>query len=152
MFMRKNVIAGCVALIAVMLFAAAFVVIAADVPETITLQPSLWPEPTKGPVIFHHQKHSTDYKIACTECHHKYENGTNVWKEGDPVQKCEECHTDPTIKGKGFKVTPRDKSQFEQQYLVQAYHLNCLGCHRDYKKEHKDSKVPTTCTKCHEKN
>lgn len=144
--MRRNLIAACLALSALFMFVAAFVVIAADVPETIVIESSLWPNPTKGLVTFSHQKHSTDYKVACTECHHKYENGTNVWKEGDPVKKCDECHTEPTIKRE--KKLPEDQKKLN---LKLAFHNNCVGCHKAYKKEHKGSKPPTSCSKCHPK-
>lgn len=144
--MRKNLIAAGVALSALFMLTAAFVVIAADAPETIVLESALWPEPTKGLVEFSHKKHQTDYKLACTECHHKYENGTNVWKEGDPVQKCEACHTEATIKGE--KRLPDDQKKLN---LKLAFHNNCVDCHKAFKKEHKDSKAPTTCGKCHPK-
>ena len=31
-------------------------------------------------------------------------NGKNVWKEGDPVHKCKECHDPKKKKGKAYKL------------------------------------------------
>ncbi len=128
------------------LFGASLVAVAGDIPDQITMNSSLWPEHTKGLVEFTHKKHAEDYGIACTECHHKYENGKNVWKEGDPVQKCEECHNEPTIKGE--KKLPKDQQKLN---LKLAFHNNCISCHKKLKKENKQTKAPTTCSKCHPK-
>ncbi len=97
----------------------------------------------KGPVKFSHEKHVKEHKIACTECHHVYVNGKNVWKEGQPVKKCSECHN--PIKKKGQK--PMD--------LMHAYHKNCMGCHKQLAKEGKISKAEykklRRCNTCHQK-
>jgi len=97
----------------------------------------------KGPVKFPHEKHVKEYKIACTECHHIYVNGKNVWKEGQPVKKCAECHS--PIRKRGQK--PID--------LMHAYHKNCMGCHRKLAKEGKISmaeyKKLRRCNTCHQK-
>ncbi len=118
-------------------------------PEVMEIQAKLWKTHTKGPVKFEHKKHAEEYKIKCENCHHVYENGKNVWKEGDKVQKCMECHNEPTIKGE--KKLPEDKQKLN---LKLAFHNNCQGCHRDLKKKDKEkySKIPTTCIKCHTKS
>lgn len=117
---------------------------AADVPDVITLKSTLWEEHTKSPVTFTHEKHSKEYDIACTECHHVYKDGKNVWQEGDPVQKCQECHDEPTVVGE------RRLSEEEQQRnLKLAFHENCLGCHRKLKMKDRQRDIPTTCTDCH---
>lgn len=143
--MRKHFTAVCIAL-AALIFAWSFAVIAADAPDTISIKPALWSELTKGPVEFSHKKHNVDYKLACTECHHKYENGTNVWKQGDPVDKCEKCHTEPTITGE--KKLTADQQKLN---LKLAFHNNCIECHKTYKKDHPDTTAPVVCAKCHPK-
>jgi hypothetical protein len=129
--------------------AAVVVTVAAEkqeVPETITIQSTLWPQVTKGPVTFSHKKHAGEYKVTCTECHHVYKEGKNEWKEGDKVQKCQECHNEPTIQQE--KKLPPDQQKLN---LKLAFHNNCQECHKKYKKEHTDSKIPVTCAGCHPK-
>lgn len=118
-------------------------------PEVIDIQAKLWSEHTKGPVNFHHKKHQEEYKIKCDQCHHVYKDGKNTWKEGDKVQKCEECHNEPTIKGE--KKLSADKQKLN---LKIAFHENCQGCHKEMKKKDKAKygKIPTTCIKCHTKS
>jgi Ni/Co efflux regulator RcnB len=117
-------------------------------PEVIDIQAKLWSEHTKGPVNFDHKKHQEEYKIKCDQCHHVYKDGKNTWKEGDKVQKCMECHNEPTIKGE--KKLPEDKQKLN---LKIAFHENCQGCHKEMKKKDKAKygKIPTTCIKCHTK-
>jgi len=141
---RGGKITLCGIVAALLVFVAAFAVVAADAPDTITIKAALWATPTKAPVEFTHKKHAQDYKIACTDCHHKFEGGKNVWKEGDPVQKCEECHTEPTIQGE--KKLPPDQQKLN---LKIAFHDNCVGCHQKLKKDKPDTTAPVTCTGCH---
>jgi hypothetical protein len=144
--MRKSRLLTCVMVAVLVVFAASFVVIAADTtaPETITIKSKLWATPTKAPVEFTHKKHAEDYKIACTDCHHVFKDGQNVWKQGDPVQKCEECHNEPTIQGE--KKLPEAQQKLN---LKLAYHDNCVGCHQKLKKDKPDTKAPVTCIGCH---
>ncbi len=118
----------------------------AEVPAVITLKATLWSEHTKSPVTFSHKKHSAEYKVACSECHHKYEDGKNVWNEGDPIQKCQECHTEPTIKGEKQLAPEKQKLN-----LKLAFHNNCQGCHKKLKMKDREkyADIPTTCTECH---
>ena len=88
--------------------------------EVMDIQATLWKAHTKGPVNFQHKKHAEEYKVKCDNCHHVYENGKNVWKEGDKVQKCQECHNEATIKGE--KKLPEDKQKLN---LKLAFHNNC---------------------------
>jgi len=130
-----------------LVFAVSFVVVAQDEgPETIVIKSPLWPEPTKAPVTFSHQKHAEDYKIACDDCHHVYEGGKNVWEPGDPVQPCHECHTNAVIQGE--KKLPEAEQKLN---LKLAYHDNCIGCHKKVKAENKETTAPVTCTGCHPK-
>ena len=115
-----------------------------DSSETITIYAQLFTEHTKGPVKFTHDKHGKDYKIACHECHHVYDNGKNVWKEGMDVDKCEVCHNEPTVKRE--KTLPPD---LQKKNLKLAFHNNCRVCHRKIKSDNPAVKAPTTCSGCH---
>ncbi len=142
---RGTKLLTCISVAAMMVFAAAVLVIAADkVPDMITIKASLWPNPTKAAVEFSHKKHSEEYKIACNQCHHVYQDGKNVWKEGDPVKKCEACHTEATIQGE--KKLPPDQQKLN---LKIAFHEDCLGCHQKLKKDKPDTKAPVVCAGCH---
>jgi hypothetical protein len=118
------------------------------VPDTFVIKSTLWSEHTKSGVTLSHKKHSTEYGAKCVDCHHVIKDGKNVWKEGDKVQKCMECHNEPTIKGE--KKLPKDKQKLN---LKLAYHGNCQGCHKELKKKDKAKygKIPTTCIQCHPK-
>jgi hypothetical protein len=119
-----------------------------EVPDEIVIKAKLWKDHTKSPVTLSHKKHNEEYKVKCEECHHVYEDGKNVWKEGDKVQKCMECHNEPTIKGE--KKLSKDKQKLN---LKLAFHNNCQGCHKKLKKKDREkySEIPTTCIKCHPK-
>ena len=93
----------------------------------------------KPGVSFTHKNHAVDHKIACTDCHHHYEGGKNIWKEGDKVQHCSECH-----------VTPK-KNKGKTLSLYNAFHKNCRDCHKDEKKKNRKTKAPTKCSDCHDK-
>lgn len=137
-------VASCIFIAAAFMFSVAFLVFAADAPDKITLKPALWPSLTKAPVELSHKKHAEEYKIACADCHHVYKDGKNVWKQGDPVDKCEKCHTEPTIQGE--KKLPPDQQKLN---LKLAFHNNCIDCHKKLKKEKPDLKIPVTCAQCH---
>lgn len=87
----------------------------------------------QGPVAFSHVKHKD---AKCTDCHHEYKDGKNVWQEGQEVKKCGACHK---LEEEG-KVAKLEK----------AYHDQCQGCHKKLKKEQKQT-GPTVCAKCHAK-
>jgi hypothetical protein len=117
-----------------------------DYPAEIVLMSSLWKTPTKGPVKLTHKKHLKDYGVSCLECHHVYRDGKNVWEPGMAVDKCHECHDEPTVKGEN-SLPPGSKLR----NLKLAFHKNCQGCHRTLKAENPESNAPTVCSKCHEK-
>jgi Ni/Co efflux regulator RcnB len=121
---------------------------AQEVPEKMVIKSELWKEHTKAGVEFSHKKHAEDYNIKCNECHHVYKDGKNVWKEGDEVQKCMACHTEPTIQGE--KRLPEAQQKLN---LKLAFHNNCTGCHRDLKRKDREkyADIPTTCLNCHPK-
>ena len=121
---------------------------AQEVPAEFEIKSTLWKAHTKSGVKLTHEKHVKEYGAQCTDCHHVIKDGKNVWKEGDHVQKCMECHNEPTIKGE--KKLPKDKQKLN---LKLAYHGNCQGCHKALKKKDKAkyANIPTTCIKCHPK-
>ena len=122
------------------LFVTVGILTAADVPEEVVIENEGYAKDKKGPVKLSHNKHVTDYKAVCTECHHEYnDKGENQWKEGKPVKKCSACHDLKEKKGKVMK-------------LQNAFHRNCKDCHKAYLKDHADSKAPyKKCTQCHQK-
>lgn len=114
--------------------------------DVIIIKARLWPEHTKEPVRFTHERHHTEYGIACDQCHHVYENGKNVWQEGMEVRKCQACHNEPTIKGETKLPT-----EVQKKNLKLAFHNNCRSCHRDVRRDNPDSKAPVICSGCHVK-
>lgn len=110
-------------------------------PEIIVIHSQVWPEKKYEDSKFPHKKHATELQITCKECHHRYENGGNVWKEGDPVATCESCHTSPKT-GKALKDAPPEEQKLS---LYNAFHRNCLNCHKE------QAKGPTKCIECHNK-
>jgi len=110
-----------------------------DEPDELMIENTGYKSDKKGPVKLTHKKHNVEYKVACTECHHEYKDEKNVWKEGQPVKKCAECH-DPTKKqGKVLK-------------LNLSYHKNCKTCHKAVIKKDPSKKAPfKKCNGCHAK-
>lgn len=143
-------VVGCICL-----FTAAAIYAGTKAADVIQLQSPN--EPTKGPVEFHHKKHSTDYKGACGDCHHDDKGKPlTALKEGDDVKKCFDCHSKPGLvpkeEKKAMKAMKADEKQkAELAYLGEAFHLNCVECHKQYNKDNKTKAAPTTCTKCHPK-
>jgi len=126
-------------LLAGLFFFAAGGLIANEIPDFIELDQDLYKSNRKGPVPFEHGMHTEDYEVVCNKCHHIYKDGNNVWKEADPVQKCEACH-DPS------------ESKGDIKKLRLAFHKNCKGCHKELKKEGISDEAPyRRCSDCHEK-
>lgn len=89
--------------------------------------------PKKTPVTFSHEKHKA---AKCTDCHHEFKDGKNVWQEGQEVKKCSTCHK---FKAEGKIVK-----------LETAYHEKCAGCHKKMKEAKKPSGPQKgQCAKCH---
>jgi len=122
----------------VFMFASAGILIATDVPDEISIKAEAFQAYKKGPVKLSHKKHAVDYKIGCAECHHVYEGGKNIFKEGDPVKKCSECHD--VVKSEG-----------NVKKLMLAYHKNCQDCHKDLEKAGKKAGPTKKCDDCHQK-
>jgi predicted CXXCH cytochrome family protein len=134
--MRKNILFIGAAIACAVLFAVVSIPLATDAPDEINILDSSIENPKKGAVHFTHKKHAVDYKIACTECHHVYKEGKNVFKQGDPVQKCSACH-DPV------------KSEGNVKKLMLAFHKNCQGCHKDLEAAGKPTGPTKKCNDCH---
>jgi hypothetical protein len=117
---------------------------AASAPEVITMNSAGYAKHTKGLVQLSHTKHAVEYKIACGECHHDDAGKPLELKDGDPVQKCGECHKDfGKLDKADKKMAKADKIK---KYQKEALHANCISCHK------KEKKGPTKCTDCHPKN
>lgn len=135
--MKKGLLMLVLVVLTGLVFVAVGALTAADVPEEIMIENQGYKADKKGPVKFSHKKHSTEHKVACTECHHSYQDGKNVWKEGDPVKKCADCHNPLKKEGKVKK-------------LQNAYHKSCKTCHKKVTKE--GQKAPfKKCNDCHQK-
>jgi len=143
--MRKEIVFLSAVILTIALFTGGGILIATELPteapDEINIYSDAYEKSKKkhkyGPTPFTHKKHNVDYKIVCTECHHVYEGKKNLFKEGDPVQKCTECHE---VK----------KSEGKKKKLTLAYHKNCQGCHKDLKKAKKKT-GPIKCNDCHVK-
>ncbi len=127
---------------ALMLTAVVFVTVgaltAADVPDEITIENKGYAADKKGPVKFHHKKHSADYKIACADCHHDTRTERTSGRKATRSKKCSACH-DP--------VEKKDKAD----KLQNAYHKNCKDCHKKAVEEGKSKDAPfKKCNDCHE--
>ena len=133
--MKKGLLTLVIVFVTGLLFLAVGALIAADVPDDVTIQNEGYKQDKKGPVKLSHKTHNTEYKVACTECHHDFQDGKNVWKEGSPVKKCGECHNVLKKEGKVIK-------------LQNAYHKNCKNCHKALE----GKKAPfKKCNDCHQK-
>ena len=89
----------------------------------------------RPPVSFPHNLH-VEKGLSCKDCHHLYEKGGNVLDEsnlteGNKEIRCSFCHG--------------SKSRFN---LEQAYHGQCMGCHKKPLKEQKKA-LPRYCGGCH---
>lgn len=120
------------------LFLTSGILSAANIPETIVVDGQSYEKNKMGPVNFNHKKHFKDYKIKCTDCHHEYEEGKNVWKATKPAKKCDECHNPA-------------KSEGNVKKLMMAFHNNCQGCHTEKSKEGIKTPDKKKCNECHQK-
>jgi hypothetical protein len=114
-------------IVAVAFVAGGIISIAIAQPDSVTID-NQYPKKLKTPVVLSHKLH-VDKGVACTECHH-------TWKkeEMDTPQKCAECHKADDKGPTGLK---------------NAYHKNCLDCHKALKKESKPTGPTVKCTECH---
>ena len=110
-----------------------------EIPDEIIIDNKGYNPDRKSPVSFSHGDHAESYDVACAECHHDYENGKNLWKEGDPVNRCIECHSP-------LKSDDRIKK------LSVAFHKNCKGCHKKLAEEGSTEAPYKQCTDCHKRD
>jgi hypothetical protein len=87
----------------------------------------------KPPVWFSHAQHPKP-RVACEQCHHDYQGRRNLWREGQPVKKCAECHD--------LRPQPR------QLDLKTAFHRQCKGCHLARRRD-RQAGGPVNCDGCH---
>jgi hypothetical protein len=87
----------------------------------------------KAPVQFSHRVHEAR-GMACTQCHHEYQGRRNVWHQGQPVQKCQACHS---LRPEAGRLD-----------LKNAFHRQCKGCHLQVEQQGQRS-GPITCQGCH---
>jgi hypothetical protein len=87
----------------------------------------------KPPVKFSHRVHEAR-RLACTQCHHDYQGRRNVWREGQPVAKCQVCH--------GLRPEARRLD------VKNAYHRQCKGCHLRLRQQGRQA-GPIECQGCH---
>jgi hypothetical protein len=122
-------------LVGVSMIAAFSLAYAAKAPDKdLTINSAdVFKEKKQSPVVFSHDKHKG---FKCTDCHHEYKDGKNVWQEGQEVKKCGSCHK---LQDDGKVVK-----------LEKAFHDQCINCHKEQKKQSKPT-GPTSCTKCHPK-
>jgi len=86
-------------------------------------------------VPFPHNRH-IEFGLSCKDCHHVYDKGKNVLdesnlEEGNQGIRCSACH--------------RASSRPD---LEEAFHQQCVGCHRQLLKEKKKT-GPRFCGECH---
>jgi hypothetical protein len=118
-------------------------------PDEVVIQNAGYKRDKKSPVKLSHKTHSdkkkdNGYGVNCADCHHDYKDGKNVWKEGDPVKKCSECHSPLETVSEG------DTKIYK---LNLAYHKNCKNCHKKVVEEDSSKKAPyKKCNDCHEKD
>ena len=118
-------------LVFVFILTAIFIFTAAHSQEDLlVLDNSMFKNPKRPPVAFHHDPHNELAEIdECNECHHVYESGEKQEDESSEDQSCADCHP----------LKPADG----QPDLMRAFHANCKGCHL---KKHSG---PITCGECH---
>ncbi|HUL23213.1 MAG TPA: cytochrome c3 family protein [Thermodesulfobacteriota bacterium] len=92
---------------------------------------------TRPAVSFPHNRHA-EAGLSCKDCHHLYKDGKNILDEGSLEEgkkgiRCSSCH--------------RPNSRFN---LEQAFHDQCIGCHKKASKENKKP-GPRFCGGCHVK-
>lgn len=103
----------------------------------------------KGIVLFSHDRHAAakpeGYSIACGDCHHDKAGKPLALKQGDPVQKCMECHPKTGVPKKPEGLSKTDWDAMQLEYYYGAIHANCMGCHKA------GGAGPVKCADCHPK-
>ncbi|MBP1726141.1 MAG: class cytochrome family protein [Deltaproteobacteria bacterium] len=116
-------------------------------PEDILLDDhSVFKSRERSPAAFRHMYHISN-GIECKTCHHRFKGGKNILdetelQEGAEGIKCSSCHKQTP----GFRFAP-DLDPTKRN-LQQAFHRQCMGCHRQVSQEGKKA-GPVTCGECH---
>ena len=109
--------------------------ISSSAPDSVVIDSQQYKKKTKGSLSFSHGDHIKS-GATCTECHHEYKDGANIWQEGDAVKKCGECHDG-------------EKKNGNAPSLKNAFHNQCMECHKGVDDE---AKAPVKkCNSCHKK-
>ena len=109
--------------------------VSSSAPDTVVIDSKEYKKKTKAALTFNHADH-IKHGSACTECHHTYKDGKNVWEEGDTVQKCGQCHD-------------AEKKNGNAPNLKTAFHDQCQNCHKNAGSE--DKAPVKKCNSCHKK-
>ncbi|MBU8870828.1 MAG: cytochrome c family protein [Gemmatimonadales bacterium] len=126
--------------LAVMAMSVALVAFAGDVelPENITIDQCA---KKKAPVEFTHKAHF-EY-ATCVDCHHTSEGLTLENAAETEVPTCGSCHIEPEDAETPICSSAKKKDN--------PYHINCIGCHKEFKVENAETTAPTKCNACHPK-
>jgi len=100
-----------------------------------------------GIVMFDHKKHYNaepdGYGIGCGKCHHDDSGQPLELKEGDSVQGCFECHSEPGNARKPADMSRDEWDVAKLDYYKEALHANCIDCHKEA------GAGPVKCMECH---
>ncbi|UCG75834.1 MAG: cytochrome c3 family protein [Gemmatimonadota bacterium] len=98
---------------------------------------------TQAGVAFPHKAH-IDAGAECTTCHHSQEGLTlEAVAGGMEVEGCASCHLEPEE-----EATPNCS---EKSLKTNAFHVLCVGCHKEKNAEDESLKAPAKCAECHPK-
>ncbi len=118
--------------------------IQAQMSEILIDNEEVYEDQKKSPVLFDHDLHMG--VAGCMDCHHQYRDGENILehqdlREGAEGVACRDCHAEPGTRFReGHDPTQKD--------LEEAYHSQCITCHRDMASD--EATGPRTCMGCHE--
>ncbi len=88
-------------------------------------------EKQRPPAVFVHDEHNELAGVQdCSVCHHVYEDGELLEGAMSVGMGCNDCHS-------------LEPDQDNSVGLMDAYHGQCLGCHRD------EGAGPLACGECH---
>ena len=140
--MRKLAFAAlAIVTLSVLVWGVAFVPAHAEeaaIPESFTLHKE---DGKQGPVTFPHAAHFA--VTECVTCHHTNEGLTAETAASTEVATCGSCHDAPEKEG-----VPDTASM---SLTKNAFHISCVGCHKESAKADAALSLPTKCTECHVK-
>ena len=97
-----------------------------------------------GKVLFDHKAHTADsgYALSCEQCHHHPAGDKSAYRA------CGDCHRVPEEglhipRACGDCHDPADLEGFEMKRAGEAFHKQCIGCHREA------GAGPEACASCH---